>query len=96
MCNIRFRYGQDPDNNIESVAQACERTLDIFTRGDIADFIDECQRTIQQADRDEMKEIKGLEERLSGLEQLQLEVAQLVKMQSEHISVWVWIWNSFL
>ncbi|XP_069698604.1 RB1-inducible coiled-coil protein 1 isoform X3 [Periplaneta americana] len=70
-------------NSLYQVAQLCIRSLEQFDENVIEALKAEVDQVLNAAVRTEMKEIKGLEERLYGLEQLMVETKRIVQEQSD-------------
>ncbi|XP_021922149.1 RB1-inducible coiled-coil protein 1 isoform X2 [Zootermopsis nevadensis] len=70
-------------SNVYQVVQSCVKDMRTFDDQAIESLKTEVKHTLSHAFRIEMKEIKGLEERLCGLEQLMVETKKIVQEQND-------------
>lgn len=68
---------------LKRMAENCTRELEVFDKNVMDTLKDEIEKTIETAKREDMKEIKGLEERLQGLEGLKRDAKKLVAEQND-------------
>lgn len=68
---------------LKRMAENCTHELELFDRNVMETLKDEIEKTVESACRDDMKEIKGLEERLRGLENLMFEARKVVQEQND-------------
>ncbi len=68
---------------LKQMAENCMRELEVFDKNVMDNFKDEIEKTVETAKRSDMKEIKGLEERLQGLESLKRDASKLLTEQSD-------------
>ena len=74
---------QDSSTPLESIALNCKKSLDSLDAKAIESLQREARAVIEKGGQSSMKEIKGLEERLFGLDQLLIESKKLVQEQYE-------------
>lgn len=65
------------------MAENCTRELEVFDKNVMETLKDEIEKTVESARREDMKEIKGLEERLRGLENLMYDARKIVQEQND-------------
>lgn len=68
---------------LKRMAENCTNELEVFDKNVMETLKDEIEKTIENARRDDMKEIKGLEERLRGLENLMFDARKIVQEQAD-------------
>ncbi|KAK7069828.1 Autophagy-related protein 11, partial [Halocaridina rubra] len=73
---------KDTQNNVQEIAQMGSKGLQQITDGMLNSLATEVNSVIREADRPQMKEIRGLGERLFGLEQLMHDATKLVQEQN--------------
>ncbi|KAG7153514.1 RB1-inducible coiled-coil protein 1-like, partial [Homarus americanus] len=73
---------KDSQSNVGQIAQLCYRGLTQINEGMLTQLASEVNSVSHEADRPQMKEIKGLGERLFGLEQLMHEANKIVQEQN--------------
>lgn len=73
----------DSYNSLEKLIEVCWRGLERFTESNAEQIRNEVQELIKSANNTSMKEIKGLEERLFGLEKLMVDAKKVVDEQSQ-------------
>ncbi len=75
--------------SLEKVADGCYRSLQNLDQESLDELRTEVVKAIEDSKNDQMKEIGGLGERLSGLEQLHTEAKRLVKEQQDLAAAFV-------
>lgn len=75
---------KDNQNSLEHVAEMCSQTLTLFNESLLEDIKKEVKAVVEDANNSSMKEIKGLEERLYGLEKLMCQAKKIVCDQAEY------------
>ncbi|OQV20469.1 RB1-inducible coiled-coil protein 1 [Hypsibius exemplaris] len=78
---------KDSDHNLQSVAEGCRRTMDTFDEATLEDVMKESRSVMDFCNNAQMREIKGLAERLFGLDQLLSEAKKQVLEQKETADV---------
>ncbi|XP_063855153.1 uncharacterized protein LOC135097270 [Scylla paramamosain] len=73
---------KDSQSDVRQIAQLCCRGLAQISEGLLEQVGQEVSAVLREADRPQMKEVKGLGERLCGLEQLMHDAAYVVQEQS--------------
>ncbi|KAK8720039.1 hypothetical protein OTU49_017505, partial [Cherax quadricarinatus] len=73
---------KDSQSDVQQIAQLCYRGLTQISEGTLTQLASEVSAVTREADRPQMKEIKGLGERLFGLEQLMHEANKIVQEQN--------------
>lgn len=68
---------------LKRMAENCTRELEVFDTNVMETLKDEIEKTVESARREDMKEIKGLEERLRGLENLMFDARKIVQEQND-------------
>jgi RB1-inducible coiled-coil protein 1 len=68
---------------LKRMAENCTHELEVFDKNVMETLKEEIEKTIEHARRDDMKEIKGLEERLRGLENLMFDARKIVQEQTD-------------
>uniref|UniRef100_A0A8C0I306 RB1-inducible coiled-coil protein 1 n=1 Tax=Balaenoptera musculus TaxID=9771 RepID=A0A8C0I306_BALMU len=74
---------QDRPNDVESLVRRCFDSMSRLDPRIIRPFIGECRQTIANLDNQNMKAIKGLEDRLYALDQMIASCGRLVNEQKE-------------
>uniref|UniRef100_A0A672S054 RB1-inducible coiled-coil protein 1 n=1 Tax=Sinocyclocheilus grahami TaxID=75366 RepID=A0A672S054_SINGR len=74
---------QDRPNDVESVVRKCFDSINRLDPRMIQPFLTECRETITKLDNQNMKAIKGLEDRLYALDQMIASCKRLVNEQQE-------------
>ncbi|XP_021077681.1 RB1-inducible coiled-coil protein 1 [Mus pahari] len=74
---------QDRPNDVESLVRKCFDSMSRLDPKIIQPFIKECHQTITKLDNQNMKAIKGLEDRLYALDQMIASCSRLVNEQKE-------------
>jgi len=80
---LRWISAKDNQSSLEQVADQCSRGLEQFDERLMASLKAEVNVAIESAKKQDMKEIKGLSERLYALEQLMYQTKRLVHEQGE-------------
>lgn len=80
---LRWISAKDNQSSLEQVAEHCSRGLEQFNEQLMQALKAEVDAAIEQANKQDMKEIKGLGERLFALEQLMVQSKKLVNEQGE-------------
>ncbi|XP_061198917.1 RB1-inducible coiled-coil protein 1 isoform X2 [Neopsephotus bourkii] len=74
---------QDRPNDVESLVRKCFDSMSRLDPRIIQPFLSECRQTIAKLDNQNMKAIKGLEDRLYALDQMIASCSRLVNEQKE-------------
>lgn len=80
---LEWISSKDTQNSLDQIADHCTRGLKQLNKGTLENLQGEVQAALSAADNPSMKEIKGLEERLFGLEDLMHKARRLVQDQQE-------------
>lgn len=80
---LRWISAKDNQSSLEQVAEQCSRGLEQFDERVMESLKTEVNAAIDSANKQDMKEIKGLGERLFALEQLMQQTKKLVQEQGE-------------
>ncbi|CAK9828512.1 RB1-inducible coiled-coil protein 1 [Anthophora retusa] len=80
---LRWISAKDNQSSLEQVAEQCSRGLEQFDERVMEALKSEVNAAIDSANKQDMKEIKGLGERLFALEQLMAQTKKLVHEQGE-------------
>jgi len=80
---LRWISAKDNQSSLEQVADQCSRGLEQFDERLMENLKAEVNVAIENAKKQDMKEIKGLSERLYALEQLMYQTKRLVHEQGE-------------
>ncbi|CAL7935955.1 unnamed protein product [Xylocopa violacea] len=80
---LRWISAKDNQSSLEQVAEQCSRGLEQFDERVMEALKTEVNAAIDNANKQDMKEIKGLGERLFALEQLMAQTKKLVHEQGE-------------
>lgn len=73
----------DSHNSLERLVELCWRGLERFTEANAEQIRTEVQELLKSSNNTNMKEIKGLEERLFGLEKLMVDAKKVVEEQTQ-------------
>ena len=74
---------KDNQNSLEQMSEHCVRGLEQFDNEELVKIKDEVIDVLDQCNQSSMKEVKGLEERLYGLEKLMCEARKVVEEQRD-------------
>nr|CAD7437975.1 unnamed protein product [Timema bartmani] len=80
---LQWISAKDNQSSLQQVAEHCMRGLEQFDERVMDGLKSEVEQVLSAANKTGMKEIKGLEERLFGLEQLMFETKAIVQEQSD-------------
>lgn len=80
---LKWISAKDNQSSLEQVADQCSRGLEQFDEKVMETLKGEVNGAVEAANKQDMKEIKGLGERLFGLEQLMFEAKKLVQEQGD-------------
>ncbi|XP_064486648.1 RB1-inducible coiled-coil protein 1-like isoform X1 [Ornithodoros turicata] len=80
---LEWISSKDAQSSLDQMAEQCNRGLKQLNQGTLESLQGEVQAALSAADNSNMKEIKGLEERLFGLEDLMHKAQRLVQDQQE-------------
>lgn len=80
---LQWISSNENQKTLKRMAENCTRELEVFDKNVMDNFKDEIEKTVETAKRGDMKEIKGLEERLQGLEGLKRDASKLLAEQSD-------------
>ncbi|XP_059618190.1 RB1-inducible coiled-coil protein 1 isoform X2 [Phlebotomus argentipes] len=80
---LQWISAQENQISLRKMAAECVKSLEQFDEKEMMNLKAEVKNAIEAAQKDDMKLIKGLEDRLSGLEKLMFDVKNIVKEQSE-------------
>lgn len=80
---LQWISSNENQRTLKRMAENCTRELEVFDKNVMDTLKDEIEKTIETAKREDMKEIKGLEERLQGLEGLKRDAKKLVAEQND-------------
>ncbi|XP_011684925.1 PREDICTED: RB1-inducible coiled-coil protein 1 isoform X2 [Wasmannia auropunctata] len=80
---LRWISAKDNQSSLEQVAEQCSRGLEQFDERLMQSLKAEVHAAIDNANKQDMKEIKGLGERLFALEQLMVQTKRIVHEQGE-------------
>ena len=80
---LQWISSTENQKSLKRMAENCTRELEVFDKNVMDDLKSEIMTTEDAARRDDMKEIKGLEERLRGLEGLMLDARKIVQEQND-------------
>lgn len=68
---------------LKRMAENCTRELEVFDKNVMESLKEDIEKTVESARREDIKEIKGLEERLRGLESLMYDARKIVQEQND-------------
>lgn len=80
---LQWISSNENQKTLKRMAGNCTRELEGFDKNVMETFKDEIEKTVETAKREDMKEIKGMEGRLQGLEDLRRDAKKLVGEQSD-------------
>ncbi|XP_022248429.1 RB1-inducible coiled-coil protein 1-like isoform X2 [Limulus polyphemus] len=80
---LQWISSQDNQSSLEHVADQCLRGLEQFSGSTLHVLCGEIADTLEKLDNADMKEVKGLEARLYGLEKLMFEAQRIVREQND-------------
>lgn len=80
---LKWISAKDNQSTLEQVAEQCSRGLEQFNERVMESLMDEANAAILNANKQDMKEVKGLGERLMALEDLMAQTKKIVQEQSE-------------
>jgi RB1-inducible coiled-coil protein 1 len=80
---LQWISSNENQKTLKRMAENCTRELEVFDKNVMDTLKDEIEKTVETAKREDMKEIKGLEERLQGLESLKRDAKKLVAEQND-------------
>ncbi|ELU18827.1 hypothetical protein CAPTEDRAFT_226747 [Capitella teleta] len=80
---LEWINAQDSKNTLEQMRNQCHSGLDQFDETVQESLDEEVKSVVESINNHSMKEVKGLEDRLYGLEQLMFGARRLIKEQSE-------------
>nr|CAD7257996.1 unnamed protein product [Timema shepardi] len=80
---LQWISAKDNQSSLQQVAEHCMRGLEQFDERVMDGLKSEVEQVLSAANKTGMKEIKGLEERLFGLEQLMFETKTIVQEQGD-------------
>ncbi|XP_055341189.1 RB1-inducible coiled-coil protein 1-like isoform X2 [Paramacrobiotus metropolitanus] len=74
---------KDPEHSLHAVAEGCRKIIEAFDEALLEEVDQESKDVVEPCNNTTMKEIKGLDQRLYGLDQLLSEAKKLVLEQKE-------------
>ena len=77
MCGFFFSF------SLEQVADSCYRSLERLDEELYSQLAHMVEKTLGAADTREMKEVKGMSDRLSGMDKIMMEVKKLMQEQND-------------
>lgn len=80
---LQWISAKDSQSSLETVAEQCARGLEQFNQLMIEGLQGEIKSALDAVDNQNMKEVRGLEDRLCGLEQLMFDTKQIVAEQKQ-------------
>uniref|UniRef100_W4VRG4 RB1-inducible coiled-coil protein 1 n=1 Tax=Corethrella appendiculata TaxID=1370023 RepID=W4VRG4_9DIPT len=80
---LEWISGPETQKSLRRMAETCSQGLESFDRDTMDNLNKDIQKAIDAAQREDMKEIKGLEDRLYGLEKLMSDAKKSVQEQGE-------------
>uniref|UniRef100_A0A7G3ATQ4 RB1-inducible coiled-coil protein 1 n=1 Tax=Lutzomyia longipalpis TaxID=7200 RepID=A0A7G3ATQ4_LUTLO len=83
MTLLQWISAQENQISLRKMAAECLKSLEQFDEKEMTSLKTEVKNAIENAQKEDVKLIKGLEDRLSGLEKLMFDVKNIVKEQSE-------------
>lgn len=83
MSLLQWISATENQRSLRKMAENCEKELEMFDDKTSTTFQTEIKTAVDAASREDMKEIKGLEDRLQGLERLMREARKIVQDQNE-------------
>ncbi|GAB0094475.1 RB1-inducible coiled-coil protein 1 [Sergentomyia squamirostris] len=83
MTLLQWISAQENQISLRKMAAECIKSLEQFDEKEMTNLKTEVKNAIEAAQKEDMKLIKGLEDRLSGLDKLMFDVKNIVKEQNE-------------
>lgn len=83
MTLLQWISSTENQRTLKFMAENCGRELEMFEKNVMDSLKDDIEKTVEQAKRDDFKEIKGLEARLQGLEVLMQDARKIVQEQQD-------------
>lgn len=83
MTLLQWISSTENQRTLKFMAENCGRELEMFEKNVMDSLKDDIEKTVEQAKRDDFKEIKGLEARLQGLEVLMNDAKKTVQEQQD-------------
>lgn len=83
MTLLQWISSNENQKTLKLMADNCNRELEMFEKNVMDTLKDDIEKTIESARRDDFKEIKGIEDRLQGLEKLMFDARKIVTEQTE-------------
>lgn len=83
MTLLQWISSNENQKALKRMAENCTRELEVFDTNVMETLQEDIERTVESARREDMKEIKGLEERLRGLENLMFDARKIVQEQND-------------
>lgn len=83
MTLLQWISSTENQRTLKFMAENCGRELEMFEKNVMDSLKDDIEKTVEQAKRDDFKEIKGLEARLQGLEVLMNDAKKIVQEQQD-------------
>lgn len=80
---LQWISSNENQRTLKRMAENCTRELEVFDKNVMDTFKDEIEKTVETAKREDIKEIKGLGERLQGLEALKRDAKKCVAEQND-------------
>ncbi|XP_064624554.1 RB1-inducible coiled-coil protein 1-like [Lineus longissimus] len=80
---LNWITSQDSRNSLEQMAETCGKGIEQFDEHVMETLLSEVQSVVESVNNPSMKEVKGLEDRLSKLEQLMFSARRLLGEQGE-------------
>lgn len=83
MTLLQWISSNENQKALKHMAENCTRELEVFDKNVMETLKEDIVKTVESARREDMKEIKGLEERLRGLENLMFDARKIVQEQND-------------
>lgn len=83
MTLLQWISSNENQKALKRMAENCTRELEVFDKNVMETLKEDIEKTVESARREDMKEIKGLEERLRGLENLMFDARKIVQEQND-------------
>jgi RB1-inducible coiled-coil protein 1 len=80
---LQWISSNENQKTLKRMAENCTRELEVFDKNVMDTFKEDIEKTVETAKREDIKEIKGLGERLQGLEALKRDAKKLVAEQND-------------
>jgi RB1-inducible coiled-coil protein 1 len=80
---LQWISSNENQKSLKRMAENCTRELEVFDKNVMETLKEDIEKTVESARREDMKEIKGLEERLRGLENLMFDARKIVQEQND-------------